>query len=955
MGTLAPPAYATQVDVFFNDNPVDVIEIGGIEPYNPLFPTADYTFYIVWDELNTVDQQRLLDLVDEYGGVVPFGAAVDGFQVVDFTGSVVGGNPTGLDTTAAVAGSHTVLYKTAKAGGDASGLALLNNDGVNEATRFVLSALPSGGQFFEVSDTTTDYYVWYNTPATAEVSDITFSGVPAGDSHFLMDDPSTPYYVWFADQGEKEITTFNFSTHNIVGGDHFTLTANGTNYYVWFNQPLKETFTVDFTGGNGAGLVEGTYWTFSDDTTDFYVWYDRPALATSFTVDTAGVDGTTITGGEHFLASTPSTDYYVWFTLDSVGADPAPGGTGIQVDVESTDTEINVSEKVEAALRTVFDVIDTDQTLITVTSSEAGVPLTPAADVDSGIAIVVLEAGRDAGTDPAPGGTGIRVELEDDNTDDQAATATLLVLDDVANVTAGVNSGVITTEVNVAGNVTDAANVDSALTVIVTQQGAAASADPAPGGTGIQVDIVGNETAAQLATLSHAAMVPALAGDAVASLTNPTIIRVVDTSVGPQGGAAPVDSGVSVIIAQTGVANTPTDPAPGGRTGIQVDYVSGVEGDTLDDVVTATQVAINGVADFGAAKTGNTIRITNANAGDVASTADVDSGVAVVQIIAGQDAATDPAPGGTGIAVAYNPNDGKTLAQVAADTKVAMDGTLTGLITTIQSGNTLKTTVDIQGPANAAPGPGTTPFAVTILAAGLAPTARTYTATVFINNVANAVTVDPSVAVDFTNLLAEINADLTGATAAIDGNGNITITGAVVGDTVFIRDGDLFKNTTDQLRLDTPVTSQVANYTLTVVVDGVAQDVVIAGEDAATFTDLASALTAAITGADAVVDGDGNITIQTDTAGNGGSIKVLRDGLFPHTTGFRGYKLPRAGADDFVDLMFSGKDFGGDKHFFKQAVRGIGSKPPVGNTNNTSTAVYYNGAAWVRLVDDSPI
>ena len=236
-------------------------------------------------------------------------------------------------------------------------------------------------------------------------------------------------------------------------------------------------------------------------------------------------------------------------------------------------------------------------------------------------------------------------------------------------------------------------------------------------------------------------------------------------------------------------------------------------------------------------------------------------------------------------------------------------------------------------------------------------TARTFTATVFVNNVANPISILGSAAQSFTTLLAELDADLTDATSAIDGNGNVTITATNTGESIFIVDGDLFKNTQDQLRLDVQVTSEAVSYTMTVEVDGVDQQVVIAGENADTFTNFVAELTAALTGADAAIDADNNIVITTDTAGNGGSIRVnqTQDGIFPLTNQFFGYRLPRVGATTFLDLMFLGRDFGGDLFFFKHATRGIGSKPPVGNTSNTSTAVYFDGVDWVRLVDDVAI
>lgn len=168
MGTLAAPAYATQEDIFFRNEPLDVIEIGDVSSYLPQFPGADFTFYIVWDELNTVDQQNLLDFVDAYGGTLPFAGAVAGSQVVNVSGTATAGGATGLDSTPVQLPTLTHLFKTPKTGTDSTGLNEFNDDGIPEITRLITRPAdsdpdPLGGKFFTLSSASTDYYVWYNT------------------------------------------------------------------------------------------------------------------------------------------------------------------------------------------------------------------------------------------------------------------------------------------------------------------------------------------------------------------------------------------------------------------------------------------------------------------------------------------------------------------------------------------------------------------------------------------------------------------------------------------------------------------------------------------------------------------------------------------------------------------------------------------------------------------------
>lgn len=965
MGTLAAPPYATQVDLFFNDQPEDVIEIGEISAYQPDSP-ADVVYYIAWNRLDTLSQQMVLDHVEEYGGTVPFAGPVDGFQTVLYTSPVALGDPTGLDTTMLTAGSHTVIYNGLSSPSDTTNLVLETN-AVSEITEFVARAAnsapgPLAGTHFTLNTADpTAYYVWYSTQATAANANLRLDSIPADATYFTLGDPSNDYYVYFADTGNRELTDFNFSTNTIEGGDHFLLTANGNDYYVWYNDSVNEVFTVDFGSGAGASLAEGTYWTFSDGADDFYVWYDRPALPVEATIDTTGVDGSTLTGGEYFVLSTPSVDYYVWFQVDGVGADPAPGGTGVLVEVESTDTENNLSEKIEAEIRGLgtFFVTDSAQTVFTVRSLESGLATTPA-DVDSGVTIAVVNPGRDAGVDPAPGGTGIRVVLDEDNTDADAVTSTLLRLDDEANVTVAQNLALLTVNVNAAANVTDAADVDSGLSVTVDVQGAATSVDPAPPGrTGIQVDIVGNETAAELAELSQVAMAAGLAGDATVTLDAPTIVRTIDVSVGPQGGAAQVDSGVSIVIVP-GTSNTTVDPAPVGFVSLgAVQYISGVGGSTLADVEEALRILVDGDPNFTAAAIdGGGVFVTAANTGLATSAADVDSGIVVVSATTGSDASVDPAPGGTGIEVGIVSTD--SAVEIATLTKEAIENVAGADFNVTQFANRFVVENTLGGAAVDATN-GDTNFAINITQDGVDPTPLTYTATVYVDGTPNAVEVDPAAATTFADLINEINADLTGATAAIVG-GNITITTDTFGPdgSVFIVDGDLFKSTEGELRLATPVAAQGTLYDASFIVDGVLVDMRLPGQDIATFSGLVTSIEAASGGTlRGEIDANGNVKILTQTAGgdetSNGSVRIVPRGVFEQTSGFRGYGIPKAGADTFLDSLFLTEGPGGDTMFQKLGKFGRPPKPLVGTGINNVNEVYYNGSAWVRVIDDTPV
>lgn len=76
------------------------------------------------------------------------------------------------------------------------------------------------------------------------------------------------------------------------------------------------------------------------------------------------------------------------------------------------------------------------------------------------------------------------------------------------------------------------------------------------------------------------------------------------------------------------------DPAPAGRTGIQVSITSA---DTDDQVAAAMAAAIDAEADFNAVDTAEVVVITNAAVGTTTATTDVDTGLLITTLCAGSD------------------------------------------------------------------------------------------------------------------------------------------------------------------------------------------------------------------------------------------------------------------------------------------------------------------------------
>jgi len=62
-------------------------------------------------------------------------------------------------------------------------------------------------------------------------------------------------------------------------------------------------------------------------------------------------------GDLYWTFSSSSTSYYVWYNVDAGGTDPAPGGTGIEVAILSTDAASAVATKVVAAIDAVAELV----------------------------------------------------------------------------------------------------------------------------------------------------------------------------------------------------------------------------------------------------------------------------------------------------------------------------------------------------------------------------------------------------------------------------------------------------------------------------------------------------------------------------------------------------------------------------------------------------------------------
>ena len=96
MGTITLPGYGTQLDIGFNNELRNVVEVDHVgSPHTSV--------YVLWDDLNTPDQQKLIDIIAQYGSPA--------------LGILEVGSPIGVADPTPIAGWHTVRFNNLTLGG----------------------------------------------------------------------------------------------------------------------------------------------------------------------------------------------------------------------------------------------------------------------------------------------------------------------------------------------------------------------------------------------------------------------------------------------------------------------------------------------------------------------------------------------------------------------------------------------------------------------------------------------------------------------------------------------------------------------------------------------------------------------------------------------------------------------------------------------------------------------
>jgi hypothetical protein len=115
------------------------------------------------------------------------------------------------------------------------------------------------------------------------------------------------------------MTGFAFGNVHTGQATGFTSYPNGTNSLLAICDAVGMVSLFVNAGTSGFTVSTGS---------------SSASLYYSFTVVTIAASG--ISAGAFFRYSSPTTQYYVWYKINGAGTDPAPGGTGIQVNLLST-------------------------------------------------------------------------------------------------------------------------------------------------------------------------------------------------------------------------------------------------------------------------------------------------------------------------------------------------------------------------------------------------------------------------------------------------------------------------------------------------------------------------------------------------------------------------------------------------------------------------------------------
>lgn len=423
---------------------------------------------------------------------------------------------------------------------------------------------------------------------------------------------------------------------------------------------LSEEATINTTGGTPAGLG-GTYFTIDSTTTAYYVWFDT---------DNGSAD--------------PAPG----------------GKTAIEVDIATGDTTGVIAGKLQAAIDAEGDFVASVLGNVVTTGVVATGVATDAADVNTGLTVLTIQQGRslaqgqiENGIYEVGSGAGNTFRAEDLITGDDAAYVYTNVQEGTSNkqtqwtcvsisgnatvdthalewvqqsqydyekgsifyATSDTNLEALTAptvtsvlQIDGSGNISwqDRASIDAGLdykeSARVCSRTDIAGTYNASGGTGGTGEFTNVDLTSDVLFDLDGGATSLVIGDRilVKSQDGTSEVSTVDTTGGTPAGLGgtyfTIDSPTTAYYVWFDTDNGSADPAPGGKTAIEVDIATG---DTAANIATKLQTVMNGHVDFTAGVATNLVTVTSANVGSVTDTADFDTGLAFATTVQGVDLA----------------------------------------------------------------------------------------------------------------------------------------------------------------------------------------------------------------------------------------------------------------------------------------------------------------------------
>jgi hypothetical protein len=178
------------------------------------------------------------------------------------------------------------------------------------------------------------------------------------------------------------------------------------------------------TGVFGWATREGAVTDASAGTSGFTVVSTRNLSRIKQAISISNVAAAAGLAGLYFLFSSTTGSYYVWFKVDGTGADPAVGGrTGILIDLASTQAASDVAKMIGGAMSGFQETIVTTAAASAITTGQYFT-----INTSTPTAYYVWYKKDGVGTDPAPGGTGIQVNIIAGDTAAQVASKTMIAM-----------------------------------------------------------------------------------------------------------------------------------------------------------------------------------------------------------------------------------------------------------------------------------------------------------------------------------------------------------------------------------------------------------------------------------------------------------------------------------------------------------------------------------------------